>query len=416
MSKAASAGTPSLAVVGAGIAAAALAASLRRGGWPGAITLVEAGRGPGGRSASRRSRHDPLLRLDHGAPLLNLNGPPPALLEPLRQGGWIEPWPDEAGLAHLEPRGLLQRADDAPPLLRGQLWRGRGGMDRIAAGLLALAGDGVQLRAGRLVHGLAAPAGSGGSWRLLDADGNALLQADLLVLSGTLLAHPRCRQRLACSLPPLQAAAASLQDPELEGALSAIAATGNAPRCCLLLVLPADAAALWLQLPFRLLTIAAEASWARGLERLTIQPLPDGRCAVVAQGDARLAASQEGVPAETAEAALLEALWEALLSTLSHLCSVLGAGGPGAIPAVLPPGCSPSALLPADASRQLMRWGAAFPLGAGLPAALSWCPRSQVGFCGDYISGPGFGRIEGAWRSGEALAARLLANQVEASS
>jgi hypothetical protein len=38
-----------------------------------------------------------------------------------------------------------------------------------------------------------------------------------------------------------------------------------------------------------------------------------------------------------------------------------------------------------------------------------FCPRSRVGFCGDFIAGVGFGRIEGALRSGEQLAFELFA-------
>ena len=66
----------------------------------------------------------------------------------------------------------------------------------------------------------------------------------------------------------------------------------------------------------------------------------------------------------------------------------------------------------AESDRQLMRWGAAFPIASGdqpgLPADLSLCPASRIGFCGDAIAGPGFGRVEGALRSAEALAERLL--------
>jgi predicted NAD/FAD-dependent oxidoreductase len=61
-----------------------------------------------------------------------------------------------------------------------------------------------------------------------------------------------------------------------------------------------------------------------------------------------------------------------------------------------------------DADRQLMRWGAAFPVAPGLPSELSLCRQSKVGFCGDYITGPGFGRIEGALRSAERLADALI--------
>lgn len=387
----------SLAVIGAGIAATALAASLHSGGWQGAITLLEAGRGPGGRAASRRSRHDPLLRLDHGAPLLNLTGEPPLLLESLRQGGWIEPWPDDAGLAHLDGQGHLRRGAGEESLLQGRLWRGRGGQDRIAAGLLAMAGPATQLRPGQLVQGLERSAC--GAWSLRDASGRELLRADRLVLSSTLLAHPRCRERLGLAIPPLLQAARGLNDPALDRALDQIAATGSSARCCLLLVVAPEAAAHWLRLPFRLLTIAAESQPAQGLERLTIQPLEDGRCAVVAQGNAQLAG---GAPTE--EAAQLSALSSALISLLDAVATSLGDLEPLAAQA-----CSPAQLLPEDATRRLMRWGAAFPSGDGLAAEDSWCPLSGVGFCGDYLSGPGFGRIEGAWRSGEDLARRLLA-------
>jgi predicted NAD/FAD-dependent oxidoreductase len=60
-----------------------------------------------------------------------------------------------------------------------------------------------------------------------------------------------------------------------------------------------------------------------------------------------------------------------------------------------------------QAGRQLMRWGAAFPLPPGLPTELMVCPQSKVAFCGDYLAGEGFGRLEGALRSGEALARNL---------
>ncbi|WP_432786039.1 NAD(P)-binding protein [Cyanobium sp. BSA11S] len=79
---------PSLAVIGAGIGGCALAARVRQLGWRGPIGLWESGRGPGGRASSRRSRHDPLLRFDHGAPLFSITTTTePALLAPLLEGG-----------------------------------------------------------------------------------------------------------------------------------------------------------------------------------------------------------------------------------------------------------------------------------------------------------------------------------------
>ena len=58
----------------------------------------------------------------------------------------------------------------------------------------------------------------------------------------------------------------------------------------------------------------------------------------------------------------------------------------------------------------VMRWGASRPLNHPLPRELQWCPTSAVGFCGDWIAGPGFGTAEGAIRSGVALAEQLHAD------
>jgi predicted NAD/FAD-dependent oxidoreductase len=58
--------------------------------------------------------------------------------------------------------------------------------------------------------------------------------------------------------------------------------------------------------------------------------------------------------------------------------------------------------------RQLMRWGAAFPLPQGLPQPLTWNKSLNLGFCGDFVDGQGFARVEGALRSAEALASRML--------
>ena len=72
-----------LGIIGAGPAGCALAAALRLRGWGGTITLLEIGRGPGGRAATRRSRSDPALAINHGAPLFNIrSAPEPCLLEP----------------------------------------------------------------------------------------------------------------------------------------------------------------------------------------------------------------------------------------------------------------------------------------------------------------------------------------------
>lgn len=376
---------PSLAVIGAGVAGCALAAGLRRGGWGGSIVLWEAGRGPGGRAATRRSRQDPGWQIDHGAPLFNLlEDPEPELVAPLLAGGWIEPWRQQAAV--LDRAGNLGPAD-GDPLLRGRLYRGRQGMDDLARGLLALAeaqgpAESLDGRYGTLVRHLEAR--PGGGWRLADATGAVQGEADWLVLTGTLLAHPRALERFGWPQVPLLQASRGLGDAELEAALAAIASMDMDVRTNLMLTIEPAAAARWLALPFRLLGLDGLAQRRWGLRRLSIQPLADGRCAVVAHG----------VLEEPDDAAAITALEAAVAAALAPWLGERQGGGEA---------------LAGVEQRQLMRWGAAFPAAPGLPAAATVCPRSRVAFCGDFVAGPSFGRIEGALRSAQVLAGRLLA-------
>ena len=332
--------TATLGVIGAGVAGCALAASLRRRGWSGPIGLWEAGRGPGGRAASRRSRHDEALVIDHGAPLFNIaTAPAPSLLAPLRAGGWIEPWTGIA--ADLGVEGKLRRPS-GDPLLAGELWHGCGGMDRVAHGLLELAEacGPVERHWGHRVRQL--ERGPGGGWALLNEDGEELAEVDWLVLSGSLLAHPRASALLGWPQVPLRQVAATAGDPQLQRAVAAIGAIGTEGRSNLLLVVPASRAQPWRELPFQLLACDREAQAVGGVV---------SRWLGEAEATAGLAVAQ----------------------------------------------------------RQLMRWGAAFPIPPGLPAELQLCPASRIGFCGDFVEGSGFGRVEGALRSAEALAVRLAA-------
>ena len=392
-----------LAIVGAGVAGCSLAAALRQHGWDGSIVLLESGRGPGGRAATRRSRHNPGLAINHGAPLFNMTAaaasvPVHPLLRALQAGNWIQPFDGE--ICSLDAAGHFGPVDPSDGFTRGALWQGMGGMDRLGAGLLDLAGrqpGSTQLHSGTLVRRLVpTQPGGPGAWQLQGADGSTLLYSHWLVLSGTLMAHPRCRSMLGWDGVPLQQAAAALGDRLLDQAAAALAAIDAPASSNLLLVLPPELTPLWLDQPWRLLQCTAMAQQRWGLRRVSLQPQADGRCAVVAESStvfaerhrhvygSRSSATQLlGAPSDPkGEAAVLDALERALQEALG--------------------------LPTAGAERQLMRWGAAFPQAPGLPAALQLCPQSRIGFCGDYVTSEGFGRIEGAITSAAALAAQLL--------
>jgi predicted NAD/FAD-dependent oxidoreductase len=394
----------SLAVLGAGVSGCALVARLRQLGHRGAISLWETGRGPGGRASTRRSRQDSGLRINHGAPLLNVaTGPPPALLAPLLANGHLVPWQGRVALLRGELQLQLDRRD---AYTSGALYSGNGGMDRIAAGLLALAeaagGPAISSHFATLVRQLGHTPARG--WQLIDRHGELLGQADWLVLSGTLLAHPRAQLIFGWPDVPLRQVAARLGDLQLEHALATIAGIRSEARSNLLVLLDPAAAVPWRQLPFALLAFDAAAQQRWGLQRVSVQPLEDGRCAVVAHSSDAFAADHLDVyGARSAIARQLE-----LPPDGGREATVIGALTEALDQAMAPFLGAPSGLGQAD--RQLMRWGAAFPVAPGLPAELSLCRRSRVGFCGDYVAVPGFGRLEGALRSAERLADALVAD------
>ncbi|MCX5951970.1 MAG: hypothetical protein NTZ40_00375 [Cyanobacteria bacterium] len=224
------------------------------------------------------------------------------------------------------------------------------------------------------------------------------------------MAHPRSRLVLGWETLPLAVGAAERADPELNHSLAAIASIRAEARSNLLMVVQASEAAPWRALPFRLLSFETAAQQRWGLRRVAIQPLEDGRCAVVAHSTATVAAeylnvygSRSSVASHLGMAPPQQREAE-VITALEH-------GLQGALAAWLPepPGAPPPEGTPwPGVHSELMRWGAAFPQLPGLPQALALCRHSRVGFCGDFIEGPGFGRVEGAMRSGEALARRLL--------
>jgi renalase len=388
-----------IAVIGAGVAGCSLVAQLRRLGFSGEISQWEVGRGPGGRAGSRRSRGDAELVIDHGSPLLNITtAPDPALLQPLLAGGWIQPWQGPVAMLEGESRLNIGRPD---ALGLGRLFHGRGGMDQLCGGLLRMAGEaGLRGHYGVMVRFL--ERSSRGLWQLRDGNRLLLGEAHWLVLSGTLLAHPRCQLILGWPDVPLAVVAAALGDWQLDHVLTTLAGLRFEARSNLLLVFDGDGARVWRALPFSLVNFDAAAQQRWGLRRIRIQPLADGRCAVVAHSSHAFAADHLDVVGsrsaiaqllpvpveEMREERVIQALSEAVQECLAPWIASIDCG---------------------QADRQLMRWGAAFPLAPGLPAEVTLCASSRVAFCGDFIAGEGFGRIEGAMRSAERLAVRLAA-------
>ena len=373
-----------LIVVGAGLSGCALVCRLRQLGWGGTIALVEAGRGPGGRTATRRRRDRPDWRLDHGAPGFQLTDPLlpelEPLLKPLQSSGTLVHDQDAVISLNVEGRRI---ANGVKALPEGGWWRGSPCMAALCEQMLDQAGPAqLEKHWQRRVRWLSRDQGQ---WSLSDQENNWQLQGSRLVLSGNLLAHPRSLAMLEWRDVPLRSAVPIGMDPSLDQALEHLAECRADVRWNLMLDLPLEGAGLPRQI---WLDQDAQQRW--GVERLVLQPQNDGRTGLVVHG---LHDGSSITPASQPQ--LLAAQEERLKAALQEMLVTLPA---------LQNACDQASSL------GVMRWGAAQPLDHPLPLDLQWCAESAVGFCGDYLEGNGFGRAQGALESGVRLAERLASS------
>ena len=374
-----------LAVIGAGLAGCSLIGRLQQLGSNLKIALIEAGRGPGGRTATRRRRDQSGWLLNHGAPGFGLSESKSegmeALLAPLRSAGVLQR--DERAVLSLNAQGDLSPANSPGACPVGGWWHGLPSMASICEALLDAA-DSVQLsrQFETRVRWLERRQGH---WLLENEDRTWSLRAKRLVLSGTLLAHPRSLNMLAWNDVPLRSAVAEGGDVGLDAVLSQLERSQAEVRWNLMV----DLGVLALnggQLPAQIwLDNDAKERWK--VERLVLQPQSDGRWGLVVHG----LDSGEAITPES-QGRLMAQEQQRLLQLLPELMQGL--------PVV-------SAALQQATPLGVMRWGASRPLNHPLPEELQWCPTSAVGFCGDWIEGPGFGRAEGAISSAVNLAERL---------
>ncbi len=370
-----------LVVIGAGLAGCSLIARLRQLDWSGTIALVEAGRGPGGRMATRQRRDAPEWRLDHGAPGFHLaqhpSGDLDALLTPLRHQGVLQQ--DWGNVISLDGDGsVVANSGDSTP--EGGWLRGQPCMANLCTAMINLSNIPLERQYGTRVRWLDR---TDGAWCLMNEDRSWRLRGRRLVLSGTLLAHPRSLAMLGWSDVPLRQAVPEGVDPDLDLALETLGRSRAEVRWNLMLNLPVDGTALPRQI---WLTPQAQQRW--NVERLVLQPQSHGRTGLVVHG------LDDGDPiTPDSQTALLQHHEQRLIALLPELLVSLPK---------LRMACQNASSL------GLMRWGASRPLDHPLPQQLQWCSATELGFCGDFVAGAGFGRAEGALNSAVALASRLV--------
>lgn len=415
---------PRVAVVGAGISGLTAASRLARGGC--AVTVYETGRGPGGRTSTRRAGPDGAgWQFDHGAQYFSAKDPAfRAIVEDWRAEGLVAEWTGVFGTLDATT-GTFVRED---PQETKERWVGTPSMNAIAKGLSRRAG--ISLVTSRRVTSFEGGPGVGdGSWTVVhrssaptaktDANGDPVPVEPprrdarfVAVVAADKQAASDRSVRVYGEDPPLLSLAAP-------AVWEAMRASGQTPSFALMLAVKngtsgADDGVKKQKSKTRLFefqgaTVAGDdvVAWIADDSskpgRPTGAPDADVTCWVVQSTPAyaaRRVKAMATVPGTAPHQALLNEVAEEMTDALLNL----------AANAAKHRGESLEASDVEIAHVAAHRWGAAFPDDGAVAAAaaagkgcLADAERRVVG-CGDFCVSP---KIEGAALSGAAAAARV---------
>ncbi len=415
---------PRVAVVGAGISGLTAASRLARGGC--AVTVYETGRGPGGRTSTRRAGPDGAgWQFDHGAQYFSAKDPAfRAIVEDWRAEGLVAEWTGVFGTLDATT-GTFVRED---PQETKERWVGTPSMNAIAKGLSRRAG--ISLVTSRRVTSFEGGPGVGdGSWTVVhrssaptaktDANGDPVPVEPprrdarfVAVVAADKQAASDRSVRVYGEDPPLLSLAAP-------AVWEAMRASGQTPSFALMLAVKngtsgADDGVKKQKSKTRLFefqgaTVAGDdvVAWIADDSskpgRPTGAPDADVTCWVVQSTPAyaaRRVKAMATVPGTAPHQALLNEVAEEMTDALLNL----------AANAAKRRGESLEASDVEIAHVTAHRWGAAFPDDGAVAAAaaagkgcLADAERRVVG-CGDFCVSP---KIEGAALSGAAAAARV---------
>lgn len=401
----AAAAVPRVAILGGGVAGCAAASRLSRLGAH--VTLIEMGRGTGGRATTRRTRGDKRIEVDLGAPFAEImTAEGLAMVRELAGKGYVEAFTGIAG--RLKPGSSSLMVTEEQP--DKELFSGTPNMSRWCEGLLH--GATVQTMFGSIVQGLQAvrtDEGTVAGWRLKDKDGELLIECDWLVVTGSGVAHSRWTKTFG-GPPPLVEAATHLNDVKLDAAIAAIEGITARPVHVVWLGFQGDAAEAWSALPFSIAEIEGDETIAK----IVVQRR-NGMVFVVAHSTHKFADRNQDAYGSTSTSSKINnannaSREEEVLAELVKGLERCVAGFGLRLPLLDPWLAFASSTQAATYGPLLHRWGNAFPqLSAQISVEDVSAPASRVVFAGDYV-GQRCGSIEGAMLSGSAAAELLMAH------
>jgi len=352
-------------------------------------TVIEMGRGLGGRMATRRSLEAPNVAINHGAPGFDANAP--AFLEvlgELKKQGYVDMFARTEGCYDALSKTFEQQTAK-------EVYVGTPGMSAVCEGLVQ--GVDVEFKFRSMAKEFQYCEDQS-RWTLRGRDGEHLGDYDWLLVTSSSVVHKRWT-KIYGGPPPLAEAARALSNPSLNETLDSIDKIEGKPVFVAMQAFEHGSSPLE-NLPADLINVSNEAVVAK-----IVRQRPQGNgptldaLVVHSTHDFALASAMTHGRGGTAEAmgARSDANDEKnvmgrLMNGLEETLKSLG------ITETLNPSFGPV----------LHRWGAAFP--EGCPSTVERArihAQAKLAFAGDFLAQPG-GSVEQAFLSGSEAAAAIM--------
>ena len=430
-----------VAILGGGVSGCSSALHLSKLGY--CVSLFEMGRGCGGRASSRKTRSQPNLVVNHGAPTFDVRTDRGReIVKHLESKGFVKEYKGIRGILSAE-EGFKKSPVESGTHFVGCSPDGGGGMNGVCEGLLADSKRGenhISCHYRTMVHTLVPKVHEeqGGiyGWSLFDKNGLPLggdvkdqessgsPHFDWIVIAGSGLAHPRWKKTFGYDAPLLAAISklencSSYVDEKLKKSLKVIGEQDSNPSLVVMSYAkrgPAMAGEVSIAdkmekaLPFDLAWVLNDDI----VQKVSVQHNADGHggIALCIHSTASFAQNATTVFGKTSTAARIGGASTSSEDESGQIDAIIGAFDnllcSNSDLAELATTFSFNSLEQYTWGPYLHRWGNCEPLNDPLAADDAIAPLSRVAFCGDYVKTDArMGSVEAALLSGDLVSQQI---------
>ena len=370
-------------VIGGGISACVFASNYLKGNCSSKIAIVEAGRGLGGRSSTRKSKKFYSWELNHGSPNFNIsdkgnNELLKKFIDDLRKNNFIKL--DDSDLIHLGHESDFNMINNSG-FFFGQNYIPLNSMSELSENIINLNHklNRIDFYFQTLICEMDF---SQNYWNLVAKNGDNF-KCKYLVCSSNLLLHKRSMEILNVKEVPLRNAISKRKDKKIDSLINFLEKQLYIQRLTFLIYTKSNYLYKDFYLKkYRYFNLRQDLENKFKFERIIFQLQKNNKLGIV------IHTKNSDFITEYLNNTNEEIFKKNIFRNFNQLFKDNRFINQ----------------LSGDEYVSIMKWRASQPSGVAVPVSLQFCRNYNIGFCGDWFQEEGFGRIEGAINSGLRLA------------